>query len=133
MDATQIFSGIAILVSLITAIGVWRKSGADTASILDKMRQELAKDLQAAYDKIDSQRVEILALRTQVDILLASDKQKKGRIEILEVGYNTVVAKNNRLEKYVKLLIEEIQRCGGTVPELPPLEIENNGGKEMKP
>ena len=95
--------------------------------------EETIDKLNTANEEIGRQRAEIMALNQQMDILLKRDTSNKTRIDMLEAGYRTAIAEKRRLENYVKLCITEIQRCGGTVPELPPLEIENNGGKEMKP
>jgi chromosome segregation ATPase len=118
--------------ALLTVIVSWRKGGAEASEIYQRLRREAAKDLEEALDKIEAQRQEILTLKQQVDILLAKDNQKRTEIDMLKTGYVTIAAKNRQLQAYVKLCIEEIKRMGGEVPEMPPLEIDGNVGKETK-
>jgi hypothetical protein len=92
-----------------------RKLGADTM-------ETIQDTLDKAIDLNQKLQVRMDAVEQRTVILLADNRAKDTRLTELERINHQVVLENKRLERYVKLLIAEIQRCNGTVPAMPVLE-----------
>lgn len=121
-EAIALMTAVA---GLILAIIAWRKAKPEKNKLDAETLESLQATLGEAVELNQKLQARISGVEERTVILLAEIRKGTNRISELERINKLVVAENRRLEKYVKMLIEEIQRRGGEVPPMPELIFEN--------